>query len=344
MRVALITDGAVVGKDTTDLASALIRLGHEPIVHVDTDSVWRYRRKAEDWFTERWRSTTPEVVHCRSRISGQAAVTTAHLLGIPFVFNVRAADSAPFGPPERAVAQRADRVIASYTAERTELVIGQVPDHRIRVVPFGVDVEHFTPDGDSPSPGRRHRLLAVGDPMPSSGFATAVAALAGLPDTELLIAGPPPQGAHAKDLRSYARRLGVSHRLEILGDVGTDELPGLMRSADTVVVTPWRPRFGAPAIEAAACGTPVVAVNTGGLTDTVVDGVTGLLVPPRRPRLLAAAIRKLLTAPVLIGQCGAAARERACARYSWDQVALETVAVYEQARADSSVTARAALG
>ncbi|MFC4857799.1 glycosyltransferase [Actinophytocola glycyrrhizae] len=333
MRVALITDGAEVGRDTADLAAALTRLGHEPVVHADTDGTWRHRGHAAAWFTERWRAGTPDVVHCRSRVAGDAAVTAARLLGIPVVYSVRTADAASVGPAERAVAQRADRVIASCATERAELFAGRVQGNRISVVPFGVDVEHFTPDGDRSPAGRRRRLLAVGELTTGSGFATAVAALAGLPDTELLIAGTSARGAHAKDLQAYARHLGVSDRLEILGHVDAATVPGLIRSAVVVLVTPWRPRFGVAAVEAAACGTAVVAANTGGLTDTVIDQVTGLLVAPRRPRSLAAAVWKLLASPVLLEQYGAAARDRARARYSWHHVALETVTAYQQAGA-----------
>jgi glycosyltransferase involved in cell wall biosynthesis len=81
---------------------------------------------------------------------------------------------------------------------------------------------------------------------------------------------------------------------------------------------------------------PVVASAVGGLIDTVVDGVTGKLVPPRKPRALAGTLHHLLSHPTLRGQFGAAGRDRAASRYSWERVAAETVRVYERAGATNT--------
>lgn len=254
MRIAMITDGAVVGQDSADLGAALTRLGHEVVVHGNSHRDWRRQDDAVAWFTDQWRTTRPAVVHNRSRSVGAAAVTAAATLAIPFVHSVRGAEDAPTGTIERDIALCADRVIVSCAAELVELVTGHVPRKHISVVPYGVDVDHFTPDGDHPAIGRRYRLVAVGDLAASTGFATAVAALAGLPNTELVIAGARPRGVHAKELLNYARTLGVADRLHICDPVAKAELPSLLRSAHIVLVTPWRPRFGITALEAAACG------------------------------------------------------------------------------------------
>lgn len=326
MRIAMVTDEAAASRDSTDLAAALTRLGHDVVVHTATRG--RRGSDAVRSFSERWRTTPPAVVHCRSQIAGEAAVTAARDAAIPVVHSVHPTEGAPTGTLERDTALRADRVLASCTAELTELVAGGVPRDRITVVPYGVDVEHFTPDGDHPPTGHRYRLVAVGDLTPSAGFATAVAALGGLPDTELVIAGGPKHGNHAKELRDYARRLGVSDQLRLPGPVTRAALPSLLRSAHVVLCTPWRPRFGIAALEAAACGVAVVANNTGGLLDTVVDRGTGLLVSPHRPRALAAAVWQLLSHPALREQYGATSRDRACSRYSWHQVAVSTLDTY----------------
>ena len=80
-----------------------------------------------------------------------------------------------------------------------------------------------------------------------------------------------------------------------------------------------------------ACGVPVVAAAVGGLTDTVVDGITGRLVPPRDPARLAARLRALLDEPAELETLGTAGQERVRARYSWDRIAAETVRAYEKA-------------
>ncbi|TDV57818.1 glycosyl transferase family 1 [Actinophytocola oryzae] len=184
--------------------------------------------------------------------------------------SVRSLDTTPAF--ERDTAVRAARVIA---AEQAELIAAGVARERISVVPHGIDVDHFTQEGDRVPVGRRYRLVAVGEVTADSGFATAVAALPGLPDTELVVAGTPQHGGHARELRDYAQRLEVSDRLQLHGPVTRAVLPSLLRSAHLVLCTPWRPRFGMTALEASACGVAVVANETGGLADTIVHRVTG---------------------------------------------------------------------
>ena len=89
----------------------------------------------------------------------------------------------------------------------------------------------------------------------------------------------------------------MADRLVLRGRVGRDEMPALLRSADAVVCAPWYEPFGIVPLEAMACGVPVVATAVGGQIDSVVDGVTGVHVPPRDPAALAAALRDLLDHP-----------------------------------------------
>jgi glycosyltransferase involved in cell wall biosynthesis len=120
----------------------------------------------------------------------------------------------------------------------------------------------------------------------------------------------------------------VRDRVRLLGRVGRHDLPALYRSADLVVNVPWYEPFGIVPLEAMACGVPVVASVVGGLVDSVVDGLTGALVPPRRPGLLAAAVAGLLADPELRAALGAAGARRARRRYGWDRIACSTLEVY----------------
>jgi D-inositol-3-phosphate glycosyltransferase len=120
----------------------------------------------------------------------------------------------------------------------------------------------------------------------------------------------------------------VAGRVRLLGRVGRGELPALYRSADLVVNVPWYEPFGIVPLEAMACGVPVVASAVGGLVDSVVDGVTGVHVPPRRPRLLAAAAAELLADPGRRAALAAAGARRARRRYGWDRIAGSTMEVY----------------
>jgi glycosyltransferase involved in cell wall biosynthesis len=106
-------------------------------------------------------------------------------------------------------------------------------------------------------------------------------------------------------------------------------MPGLLRSASVVASTPAYEPFGLVPLEAMACGVPVVATAVGGHLDTIVDGVTGVLVSPGRPDLTATALKDVLADPVQLDAYGVAGADRARSRYSWDRVAAATVRLYE---------------
>jgi glycosyltransferase involved in cell wall biosynthesis len=109
-------------------------------------------------------------------------------------------------------------------------------------------------------------------------------------------------------------------------------MPALLRSADVVACVPWYEPFGIVPLEAMACGVPVVASAVGGLTDTVVNGVTGLLTPPRDSRSLARALRKVLGDASRGMAYGIAGQDRVEARYTWDEVAARTELIYRRVR------------
>ncbi len=127
-----------------------------------------------------------------------------------------------------------------------------------------------------------------------------------------------------------ADRLGVADRVEMMAQVPRAEVPALLRSADVVVAAPWYEPFGIVPVEAMACGVPVVASAVGGMLDTVLPEVTGLLVEPRDPVALASAVRRLLDRPELLRSYGAAAAARARELYSWDEVAARTDEAYRR--------------
>ncbi|SFB06102.1 Glycosyltransferase involved in cell wall bisynthesis [Amycolatopsis marina] len=298
---------------------------------------------------ERWSADRPDVVHAHFWMSGLAAVLACRELDIPVVQTFHALGvvkrryqgAKDTSPPERLQLERligsnATRVAATCSDEVFELARMGVPRSRMSVVPCGVDLERFRPNGPTAPKYQRHRVLTVGRLVPRKGFDTVIEALRLLPNTELVIAGGPEEGALADDpeaqrLLDHADELGVRGRVLMAGQVSRDEMPALLRSADVVACTPWYEPFGIVPLEAMACGVPVVASAVGGLTDTVVDGVTGLLVPPRSPEDLAAALRRLLTDRTLREGCGIAGCDRAASRYSWDRIAADTLRVYDRA-------------
>jgi glycosyltransferase involved in cell wall biosynthesis len=150
-----------------------------------------------------------------------------------------------------------------------------------------------------------------------------------------VIAGGPARAQLSKDevyqeLVRQAERFGVADRLSFTGKVAAGGLPALLRSADLLVSAATDDPLGAVAIAAMACGTPVAAGAVGGLRDAVLDGTTGVLVPPDRPDMLARRVRLLLASPLRVEAFGIAAADRATARYSWDRISRETLAAYER--------------
>jgi glycosyltransferase involved in cell wall biosynthesis len=126
--------------------------------------------------------------------------------------------------------------------------------------------------------------------------------------------------------------------VRFLGRVPHQELPAQIRAADVVVCLPWYEPFGIVPLEAMACEVPVVGSAVGGLLDTVIDGVTGALRPPREPRLAAEAISKLLADDALRRQFGAAGAQRVAAHYDWARVAHSTERSYLRAAAEATPT------
>jgi D-inositol-3-phosphate glycosyltransferase len=261
--------------------------------------------------------------------------------------------SSDTSPPERIGAERliaraAALVIATCTDEVRELRSMGAPADRIEIVPCGVDLELFSPPRDVPlasagssagRPAGPARLLILGRLVPRKGVADAIAALAQVPDAQLLVVGGPAPDRLATDpearrLLALAAAHGVASRVRLLGRQPHTELPELMRSCDLLLAVPWYEPFGITPLEAMAAGLPVVATAVGGLQDTVLDGITGRLVPPRRPDLLARALNQLLSDPARRLAMAQAGRERVLGRYGWDRIAEQTETCYRSVLAE----------
>jgi glycosyltransferase involved in cell wall biosynthesis len=268
-----------------------------------------------------------------------AVVQTFHALGV--VKRRHHGPSDP-SPPERAateewIAREVDRIVATCSDEVFELIRLGADRRRVSVTPCGVDLDAFTPGGPAEQrPAGRSRILALARLVERKGVGDVVTALARLPDAELIVAGGPEAAGLARDaeacrLMSLARELGVADRVQMRGRVEREQVPALLRSADVVACVPWYEPFGIVPLEAMACGIPVVASAVGGQIDTVVDGVTGIHVSPRRPTELARALGALLGDPARRQRLGAAGAARARARYGWDEIAASTLEAYAAA-------------
>lgn len=316
------------------------------------DDLPPYMPEFTDRLADRWAIEPPDVAHAHFWMSGQAALQAAD--GFPVVQTFHAlgtvkrrwqgeADTSPAHriDTEREIGKRADAVLATCSDEVSELCAMGIPEQRIAVVPCGVDLAAFCPEGPAAPRTAGKLILSIGRMVPRKGVDTVIAALRLLPDAELVIAGGSPDDEEAVRLRELAAGYGIGERVHVIGSVPRTRVPALMRSADVVVTVPWYEPFGMVPVEAMACGVPVVASAVGGHLDTVAG--CGVLVPPRRPRALARALKDVLGDPGKRAQLGAAGARRARERYGWPRVAERTEAVYTQV-IDGRLCGLAALG
>ena len=327
-----------------------------PPSEVPKDELLPHMGAFAEQLREQWADERPDIVHSHFWMSGLAATAAAEDLGIPVVHTFHALgavkrlhqgsrDSSPHGriELERDLAGSVDAIIATCSDEVVELVAMGTPREVISVVPCGVDRAAFGAEGPAePRTPGRHRLVAACRLVERKGLGDMLHALVALPDAELHVAGGPDVSQLALDpeaerLRALARRLGVEDRLVLRGRTSREDMPRLLRSADVVVCAPWYEPFGMVPLEAMACGRPVVATAVGGQIDSVADGVTGILVPPRDPAALADALSALLADPERRDALGRAGIRRVRRLYGFDTIAAATHAIYAGVIAGVSV-------
>ena len=270
---------------------------------------------------------------------------------------------------ETRIVRAADRLIANTEEEAGQLVRHYAADPaRTTVIHPGVDLELFTPDR---SPASAHLTPAAVPTLVRDGRAAARGRL-GLPLTALMpmfvgriqplkgpeillhavhllleqrpelrrrlvvpvVGGPSGSGlARPEGLQKLAARLGLGDVVRFQPPVAQQQLADWYRAADVLVMPSYSESFGLVAVEAQACGTPVVAAAVGGLPVAVRDGQTGLLVDGHDPADYARALGRFADDPGLALRMGVAAVGHA-RRFGWDAVAAGTAAVYEQVLAE----------
>ncbi|MFD4638244.1 glycosyltransferase [Lentzea sp. NPDC058436] len=257
------------------------------------------------FLAEQWRLWTPDVVHSHHWTSGLVALIGGHRLRVPVVHCCHGAGETEVeqrADAEILIARRAAWITATSTAEATGLWQSGARRSHVSVLPSGVDPGLFTPDGPAAVHDGRVRVVVAGGLDPGEGAAAISAVLSTMDHVELVDAGAVPRG----------------------------DRPAVLRSADVAVCAPTADAYGTAALEAMACGVPVVATAVGALNDVVLPDVTGLLVPPQDGRRLARSLRTVLADETLAEQFGIAGRDRVLSRYSRRRLAKEALAVYER--------------
>lgn len=300
-----------------------------------------------------------DLAHAHFFMSGLVALQLKQALGLPFVVTFHALGlvrrlhqgSADEFPARRVAIERdvmhgADAIVAECPDDRHNLVTLYNADPRkIAVVPCGFAPEDFWPIAPKFArsvlglPSAVPVLLSVGRLVPRKGVDNAVRAVGvlmrrfGMP-AELLVVGgdsdiaDPALTPEIGRLRAIAAEEGVADRVTFAGRRPRELLKLYYSAADVLIATPSYEAFGMTAIEAMACGTPVVGARVGGLKYSVLDGHTGFLVQPNDPGALAERINDVCCSPRLAERLSRMAVRRAYALFPWERVARSLARLY----------------
>lgn len=291
-----------------------------------------------------------DLIHANYWLSGLAGHKLKHGLNLPLIttFHTFARVKSLGGDAESVIREKAeleiigctDAISVSCTEEKTqfEMLYGNSPG-AIEVVAPGVERAFFSP-GDRRGArralglGNGPVLLFVGRIQPLKGLDVAVRALSELnrPDAQLVVVGGVSGVEGEPELRrvqAIIDECGLGGKVRFYDPQPHHLLSTFYRAADVVLVPSRSESFGLVALEAAACGVPVVATAVGGLLSLVDHGRTGFLVPQRDAIGFARYTARLLDDPVLALSMGTAAAERST-RYSWQSAALRVRKVYSE--------------
>ena len=293
-----------------------------------------------------------QVVHSHYWLSGWVGRQLARSLGIPHVLTFHTLSlikqqSRPgeVEPPDRQLVERelaasASRIVGFSPHERDALVrLYGADSDNIVLAPCGVDLSLFRPMDQKMARQRlglngQKVVLFVGRVEPLKGLDLLLQAAAQMEAgqaVKVMVVGGIEEGdTEVSRLQDSARDLGIDRVIEFVGRVDQDELPFYYNAADVCVMPSYYESFGMAALEAMACGTPVVASRVGGLPTVVHHGHTGFLKSWRCPEAFANSLDMIVSSEDLQHSMGKAARKRA-EDMSWENVAARIVDVYRAA-------------
>ncbi len=298
-----------------------------------------------------------DLIHSHYWMSGQVGWLARERWGVPHVHTAHtlakvknrfiAAGDRP-EPKARLIGEEqviaeSDRLVANTRFEAQDLVTCyDAEPSRLSVVQPGVDLDRFRPGpADRARFGLPHRgpvVSFVGRIQPLKGPDVLISALAALrerdpalPVTVVICGGPSGSGLERPtSLIELAESLGVTDSVVFLPPQTGDDLAALYRASDLVAVPSHNESFGLVALEAQACGTPVVAAAVGGLVTAVRDGISGVLVNGHHPQDWARVLDGLLNSPAYRRELSDGAVRHA-ADFSWDRTAEGLLRVYREA-------------
>lgn len=303
-----------------------------------------------------------DIIHSHYWLSGVATLPVALELRVPFVQSFhtlgamknrhlsagqQAEPVARLGA-EAYLAGQAGAVVAGSSAEVTSLIDDlRAPAEKVWVIPPGVDIDHFSPTraGAVERARRRHSLIEgrpvlaiVGRVQPLKDQELAIRALAAVRDIRewapiLVIAGDatPGEADYFHSLLAIADELGVADDIRFAGSLDRDAVADLLAAATLTLITSHSETFGIVALESAASGTPVIGYHSTGLTDSVAEGRSGILLDTRNPAVWAQTIVRLLEDSALRAELTIGARDHALG-FTWGATATALLGVYASLR------------
>ena len=298
------------------------------------------------------------LIHANFWMSGLVAAQLKEVLGIPFVITFHALgevrrlhqrDNDKF-PPERVtiekdIIKKADQIIAECPQDREDLIkYYGAPSFKITTIPCGFSSREFYPIDKVLArkllqlPSDEAIILQLGRMVPRKGIDNVIRAMAKLKGvkTRLLIVGGEfdekdvLSNPEIKRLHSLAGKLGISESVTFVGRKNRDLLKFYYSAADVFVTTPWYEPFGITPLESMACGTPVIGADVGGIKYSVVNGETGLLVPPKDADALAAGIETLIADKELLARMSKNGIKRVNTEFSWHIIARQADQLFQR--------------
>ena len=290
-----------------------------------------------------------DLVHSHYWLSGCAGVELAQEWDVPHVVTfhtlaktklrarVGERESEHRLAAESRVAREADAIVVSTHSEKEDLFrLYGVQDSRMQVIPPGVDIDLFYPVDkararESLGLSGKRVVLSVGRIEPLKGLDIVIGAMALLEDPRdarlVIVGGSPGRDREFERLKSVAAGLGIEGMVTFTGAVDQRELPRYYSAADVLVLPSYYESFGLVALEAMACGTPVIASRVGGPKAFVKAGETGYLVPWHCPEPYAQRLDILLSNPALRDSMSRAATAKAHTM-GWGLVARRSMSLY----------------
>jgi D-inositol-3-phosphate glycosyltransferase len=315
-----------------------------------------------------------DIIHAHFFMSGLVAsilkknfaipyVITFHALGLVRKMHQKEADKFPEErcAIEKFVVNDADGLIAECPQDKNDLIeYYQADVKKIEIVPCGFNPDEFYPIDKQEArtflnlPANENIFLQLGRMVPRKGIDNVIEAMGRLcqwkiNNARLVIVGgdtDEPDFTPASELarlQQLAEKENISARVMFVGRKGRDLLRYYYAAADIFITTPWYEPFGITPLESMACGTPVIGSNVGGIKYSVVNGLTGFLVPPKNPRALAKQLYKIISDSAVLKSMRYHSLKRVRKHFTWLQVSKKINSFYEKVMRSQPETNRIAI-